>query len=243
MRKNKLKISVFMMTVLSLVLPAEDSEKTVVLTFDDSVKSQAEFVAPLLKKHGFNATFFITEGFSFHKRKDLYMTWAQIKQLHDQGFEIGNHTKSHRSVKKMSAEQLRKSLEHIENQCKKHGIPKPISFCYPGYATAPKALKVLQEKGYRFARAGGDKASEVAKDNLLLLPQAFDAKPKSTLEQFKKAVDQADAKHIPILTFHGVPDLEHPWVTTSPEKFKAYMKYLKDNDFKVISLRDYPLKN
>ena len=87
------------------------------------------------------------------------------------------------------------------------------------------------------------KASEVGKDKLLLLPQAFDGKPASTLAQFKKAVDQADAKHIPILTFHGVPDLEHPWVTTSPEKFKTYMKYLKDNDFKVISLRDYPLKN
>ena len=230
------------MSLLSLILPAEDSEKTVVLTFDDSVKSQAEFVAPLLKKYGFNATFFITEGFSFHKRKDLYMTWAQIKQLHDQGFEIGNHTKSHRSVKSMTEAQLKKSLEHIEAQCQKHGIPKPISFCYPGYATAPKALKVLQEKGYRFARAGGAKASEPDTDHHLLLPQAFDGKPASTLEQFKKAVDQADAKHIPILTFHGVPDIEHPWVNTDPEKFKRYMKYLKDNNFKVIALRDYPVK-
>ena len=51
-------------------------------------------------------------------------------------------------------------------------------------------------------------------------------------------MDQADAKHIPILTFHGVPDIEHPWVNTDPEKFKSYMKYLKDNDFKVMALRD-----
>ena len=230
--------------LLSLMIGSllQAEQKTVVLTFDDSVKSQAEFVAPLLKKYGFNATFFITEGFSFHKRKDLYMTWAQIKKLHDQGFEIGNHTKSHRSVKKMTETQLKKSLEHIEAQCQKHGIAKPISFCYPGYATAPKALKVLQEKGYRFARAGGAKASEPDKDHQLLLPQAFDGKPASTLEQFKKAVDQADAKHIPILTFHGVPDIEHPWVNTDPEKFKSYMKYLKDNNFKVIALRDYPVK-
>ena len=40
-------------------------DKIVVLTFDDSVASHATFVAPLLKKHGFGATFFITEGFEF----------------------------------------------------------------------------------------------------------------------------------------------------------------------------------
>lgn len=200
-------------------------------------------MAPLLKEYGFNATFFITEGFSFHKRKDLYMTWEEVKKLHDQGFEIGNHTRNHKSVKALSPEQLHESMTHIEKQCKKHGIAHPISFCYPGYATAPKALKVLKDKNYKFARAGGNKASEVGKENLLLLPQAFDAKPKSTLDQFKKAVDQADAQHIPILTFHGVPDIEHPWVNTDPEKFKRYMKYLKDNNFKVIALRDYPVKN
>ena len=47
-------------------------DKLVVLTFDDSVASQANYVAPLLKKHGFGATFFITEGFEFliDKMKD-----------------------------------------------------------------------------------------------------------------------------------------------------------------------------
>jgi peptidoglycan/xylan/chitin deacetylase (PgdA/CDA1 family) len=32
---------------------------TIVLTFDDSVASHATFVAPLLKKYGFGATFFV----------------------------------------------------------------------------------------------------------------------------------------------------------------------------------------
>ena len=217
-------------------------QKTVVLTFDDSCKSHAGFVAPYLKKLGFNATFFITEGFSFHKRKDLYMTWEEIKQLHDDGFEIGNHTHKHGNVRKMTDKQLIHSLEVIEKQCLKHGIPKPVTFCYPGYATSEKAVAVLKERGYRFARAGGERASEPAKDNPLLLPQAFDGKPKSTLEQFKAAVDKADENHIPILTFHGVPDIEHPWVNTTVEKFKAYMAYLKEKNFKVIALRDYPLK-
>jgi peptidoglycan/xylan/chitin deacetylase (PgdA/CDA1 family) len=219
-----------------------DNKKTVVLTFDDSVKSQAKFVAPLLKKHGFNATFFITEGFSFKSKKDLYMTWEEIKGLHDQGFEVGNHTKRHKRVSSLNDKQLNESLEFIEKQCEKFGITKPVSFCYPGYATAPRALKVLKDRGYKFARAGGGKASQPEKDNMLLLPQAFDGKPKSTFEQFKAAVDKADDKNIPILTFHGVPDIEHPWVNTDQKKFVQYMNYLKENNFKVIALRDYPTK-
>ena len=48
-------------------------DRLVVLTFDDSVASHATFVAPLLKKHGFGATFFITEGFEtrrLHRHPD-----------------------------------------------------------------------------------------------------------------------------------------------------------------------------
>ncbi|NQZ60330.1 MAG: polysaccharide deacetylase family protein [Lentisphaeraceae bacterium] len=235
-----MKKCIILILLLAASCRSTEPQKTVVLTFDDSVKSQALFVAPLLIKHGFNATFFITEGFSFKSRKDLYMSWDEIKKLHAQGFEIGNHTKRHKSVKALSEKQLHESLQFIEKKCEKFAIPKPISFCYPGYKTAPKALKVLKERGYKFARAGGKIVSEIGKDNLLLLPQAFDGKPKSTFAQFKAAVDQADEKHIPILTFHGVPDIEHPWVNTDQEKFMKYMNYLKENNFKVIALRDYP---
>ena len=49
-------------------------DKTVVHTFDDCCKSDVELVAPLLKKNGFGATFYITEGLSFKTRKDWYMT-------------------------------------------------------------------------------------------------------------------------------------------------------------------------
>jgi peptidoglycan-N-acetylglucosamine deacetylase len=231
-------LSVFVLLFL-LSCTSSLPQKTVILTFDDSVKSQVQFVAPLLKKYGFNATFFITEGFSFKTNKELYMTWEEIKKLNDQGFEIGNHTEKHQSVKKQNEQQFVESLTFIEAQCEKYGIPRPVSFCYPGYATSEMALKVLESKGYKFARAGGQSAS-TAMDNPLLLPQAFDGKPESTFEQFKLAVDQADAHHIPILTFHGVPDIEHPWVNTDQSKFLEYMNYLKQHNFKVIALRDYP---
>ena len=72
--------------------------RLVVLTFDDSVKSHYTVARPVLKRYGFGATFFITEGFHFATDKASYMTWEEIRALHDDGFEIGNHTGDHMGV-------------------------------------------------------------------------------------------------------------------------------------------------
>ena len=189
-------------------------QKVVVLTFDDSVASQARYVAPLLKKLGFGATFFITEGFEFAVDKEHYMTWAE------------------------KPEQLAADVEFIEQQCVKFGIPKPVSFCYPGYQSSEAAVKLLRERGYQFARAGGAQAFDPAKDEPLTLPQAFDGKPDSTLEQFKAAVAQAKEGKVAVMTFHGVPDIKHPRVNTDPAKFESYMQHLKDEGCRVIPMRD-----
>lgn len=225
-----------------MVLPLRAAEpvpdKVVVLTFDDSVASQANFVAPLLKNLGFGATFFITEGFEFLVDKKNYMTWEQIKALHDQGFEIGNHTRKHAGVAKQKPEQLEADVEFIEQQCIKYGIPKPVSFCYPGYVTSEAAVTLLRERGYQFARAGGAQVFDPVKDDPLTMTQAFDSKPDGTLEQFKAAVAQAREGKIAVITFHGVPDIKHPWVNTDPAKFESYMQHLKDEGCTVIAMRD-----
>ncbi len=213
-------------------------ERLVVLTFDDSVASQATFVAPLLKKYGFGATFFITEGFAFAQDKEHYMTWAQIAALDAAGFEIGNHTRNHAAVTSRTPAELDDDIAYIEQQCEKHGIPRPVSFCYPGYTTSPAAVTVLRARGYRYARAGGASAFVPAADESLTLPQAFDGKPDSTLEQFTAAVALAGDGKVAVMTFHGVPDILHPWVSSDPAKFETYLAHLKQAGCRVIALRD-----
>jgi peptidoglycan/xylan/chitin deacetylase (PgdA/CDA1 family) len=213
-------------------------ERIMALTFDDSVASHATFVAPLLQKYGFGATFFITEGFKFVTDKTHYMTWEQIKALDAAGFEIGNHTRLHVPVTRQNPRQLTADIEYIEKQCERHGISRPTSFCYPAYQTSQAAVKLLRERNYQFARTGGARAFDPGKDDPLLMPQAFDGKPNSTLEQFKAAVAKARDGKIAVMTFHGVPDIKHPWVNTDPAKFESYMNHLKEEGCRVISLRD-----
>jgi len=41
-----------------------------------------------------------------------------------------------------------------------------------------------------------------------------------------------------VLTIHGVPDYAHDWVNTPPELFAGYLRFLQDNYYTVIALRD-----
>jgi hypothetical protein len=50
------------------------------------------------------------------------------------------------------------------------GIPKPLSFAYPAYATDTAALTTLAEQGYVFARVGGGRAYDPSRDHSLLVP-------------------------------------------------------------------------
>ena len=78
-------------------------DRLIVLTFDDGNKSDATYVAPLLKRYGFGGTFFITEGLNFLNNKAHYVTWEEVKALHEAGFEIGNHTRHHKNVNTQSS--------------------------------------------------------------------------------------------------------------------------------------------
>src|SRR5918912_1072278 len=116
-------------------------DRLVVLTFDDAVRSHYTRVAPLLKRYGFGATFFVTE-FVQPPFADttLYMTWEQIRALSRMGFEIGNHTWKHTHVDRMDRARFDEELDSIEVKCDRMGIPKPVSFAYPAYVTTPAAV-------------------------------------------------------------------------------------------------------
>ncbi len=223
-------------------------DKLFVLTFDDSVASHHSVARPVLKRYGFGATFFITEGFSFRTNKQDYMTWPQIAELHRDGFEIGNHTRDHLAITAATVSKLAEQLEAIDARCLGSGIPRPVSFAWPGNAFHVSALPRLQQSGIRFARRGGEPevpyekgggiAYEPGRDHPLLVPTAGDARPDWTLENLKRAAAMARDGRIAVLQFHGVPDRDHPWVDTPRERFEEYMAWLHAEGYKIIAMHD-----
>lgn len=232
------------------LLPIPD--KLVVLTFDDAVKSQFTTAAPILKQYGFGATFFITEAFKYIKswKNENYMTWDEIKKLHEMGFEIGNHTRRHSNVSSQTKEQFLDDLEYIEKRCKEHGIPVPKTFCYPGYQFSRAAVEVLAEKNYLFARRGYTPELSYKEtgriglvynpkeDHPLLIPTTAASGPTCGYKDLVCATQMAKDGKITVLPFHGVPDIDHPWVHTDPAVFEKFMKYLYDNGYTVIAMHE-----
>ncbi|MGI9242103.1 MAG: polysaccharide deacetylase family protein [Verrucomicrobiales bacterium] len=225
-------------------------DKLVVLTFDDCNKSDRAFVAEELRKHGFGATFYVTEGLGFLRNKKHYTTWDEIVELNAMGFEIGNHTRSHPHLPSLTKQQITAEIAHIENRCAEHKIPRPTTFCYPGFGHNLACVEVLAERKYQFARRGvgpehkdggrGARGPAYApgEDHPLLVPTTGYAGPDWDMEDLKWAVSQAKEGEIAVLCFHGVPALDHPWVHCDPEDFKKYMRYLKAEGCTVIAMRD-----
>jgi len=225
-------------------------DKLVVLTFDDAVKSHRTFVAPLLKDLGFGATFFVT-----HKWMDdrtNFMTWEEIGEIHQMGFEIGNHSWTHSDFSQpKNAARLAGELALVDRELAqtKAKVPRPTSFAYCGNTFGPEAVERLRELGYKFARRGEQPEARYAtldigatydpkRHHPLLIPTTGDAYPIWTLEHFTNVVARATNGQIVVLQFHGVPDVAHPWVHTPPERFREYMAYLKENNFRCIGVRD-----
>ncbi len=215
------------------------NQPTVVLTFDDAEITHYNNVAPLLSKYGFNATFFVCE-FPIKNPGDEkeYMNWNQIRELHKKGFEIGNHTGHHKNLTKLSPEDIKKEVGYIDEKCKAFGIPKPISFAYPGNRHDTISQRVLKEMSYQFARAGGAQNYKVNEDSKLAIPSYTVISSDKYKVRTMKALQDLKGEDVLVLNFHGVPDILDPDYSTSIDFLKEILQYLKEKNFRVIAMKN-----
>ena len=204
-------------------------DRLVVLTFDDAPASHATVVAPILKSLGFGGSIYVCNFDSFKTRKDWYQTYRQMNAMHADGLEIGNHTYGHGG-----------GLENylrMEDEVMANGGPKMTTVCWPIYQVVWPIIPGLLKHGYMFGRGGHERPYRPTVDNPFDVP-SFSMTDGTSSENFIKAVQQACRGRVVVLTFHGVPDMEHPPVSLEPVMFKAMMQYLKDNNYQCIAMRD-----
>ena len=214
--------------------------KYIALTFDDAVANQLSVVVPLLKQYGFGATFFICRRAQWlAEHPELYLDWREIRAICDAGFEIGNHTMNHLSLREAADDEGRREVELLGRELAAHGIPAPESFAYPGGPYAERAAKWLEEYNLSCARTTEKTLWLRSTDPMNVGSYAVSADEE---DNFRLALsDLAASRDEPcaaVLTYHGVPDIAHPWCSTPPEMFRKHLDALRDLGLPVLSMRE-----
>jgi len=124
------------------------SRRVVAITFDDAYRSVRELAAPILTRLGFPATVFVPTGFAGHERPVRWpgveewldgphehelipMSWQELGELAEQGWEIGSHTRTHPRLPELEGDALHEELAGSRLECEARMGHPCRSLAYP----------------------------------------------------------------------------------------------------------------
>lgn len=105
---------------------ADAAEKVVLVTIDDAPDKHSIEMAEILKSQEIPAIFFVNGHFL-----DTDEEKQQLKEIHDMGFVIGNHTYSHQNLKDLPEQQQQQEILEINKIVEEITGEKPKFFRAP----------------------------------------------------------------------------------------------------------------
>jgi peptidoglycan/xylan/chitin deacetylase (PgdA/CDA1 family) len=122
--------------------------KPVALTFDDGGLDNYTVAYPILRSHGFVATFFVMTAFVGDPGT---MTWSQLLEMAAAGMDIGSHTDRHADLTVVSAQALRDELEQSRQSIETETGRAPIAVSYPFGHYDQRVIAATRAAGYLMA--------------------------------------------------------------------------------------------
>ncbi len=122
--------------------------RLVALTFDDGGLDNYTVAFPILRQHGFVATFFVISG---KVGGEGIMTWEQLKEMRSAGMSIQSHTRSHPDLTGLSAEALRAQLAGSKTDIEGQLGGSVRVLCYPSGAYDEPVMEAARSAGYTLA--------------------------------------------------------------------------------------------
>lgn len=142
-----------------LKTPTKQRNKYIVCTFDDGYSGVFKNALPIMKEFGFTATVFVCEEY-IGKLNDWnfkdkivrsHMSLNELKEILDDGWEIGSHGLTHRSLLRLSDEELVREL-HLSKERMERSFGPIKTYAYPyGDFNNYIVNKVKNEYDYAFS--------------------------------------------------------------------------------------------
>jgi peptidoglycan/xylan/chitin deacetylase (PgdA/CDA1 family) len=203
------------------------------------------------------------------------MDWKEVKQLYDEGHDIGSHSMSHAHLGNLSKKDVKFQVGQSKKCLEDHGI-NVTSFAYPfNEGSYDKKVIKIVSKYYELARTASspitylhcdgwkDKSNQKdcrtynkkdltfanrysvrgwSHDQSRLVNSYSDDE---LLSRFIKVVNTqteynkgGTLKAIPIIIYLRAGDNQAVDYNTDPKLFEKEMRYLRDNNFQVITMKD-----
>ena len=135
----------------------DSSSNQIMVTFDDGYDCIREFAAPILDEVGGVATVFAISEYVgrknswdyFPESKQIeHMSWSKLRELHDKGWEIGSHGRSHIRLIGLSPAIIKDELLTSKKQIEDQIGSEVTTFCPPFNAWNDELVGEIEQAGY-----------------------------------------------------------------------------------------------
>lgn len=155
-------VVISMTELLDRLLVGKSLAGTLVITFDDGYLDNYTVAAPILTELDLPATFFVTTGFLGSRHvawwdaqkgiRSEWMHWHHVRELHDQGFDIGAHTVNHVNLREVRGKEARDEIKGSRKALEDFlGAPVDL-FAYPYGGldeVSEESRTLIKESGFR----------------------------------------------------------------------------------------------
>jgi peptidoglycan/xylan/chitin deacetylase (PgdA/CDA1 family) len=131
-----------------------NGHRLVGLTFDDGYANFAQYVQPMLVRHGFTATVFVIAGrlgghnaWDANGLRKALLTAGQVRLVADAGMEIGSHGLSHVYLPAVADAELRAEIAASRDIRQQISGQEVVGFC-PYGGVERRVLQGLEDAGY-----------------------------------------------------------------------------------------------
>ena len=143
-------------------------ERTVAVTFDDSYRSVKELGRPILEELGWPGTVFVPTAYvgaeeprawpgtdhwleTEHASELVPMSWQELGELQDAGWEIGSHTRTHPHLTEIGDDELAEELRGSKADCERELGGPCETVAYPYGDHDDRVVAAAVEAGYAAA--------------------------------------------------------------------------------------------
>lgn len=136
-------------------------QRPVLITFDDGYEGVHRHGLPVLAKHGFASTLFVSTGwikgaYDTGGGLDAMLSWDQVRELAAGQVEIGGHSHTHPQLDQLTDDALRFEVLRCKEIIADELGTRPASFAYPYGYSSRRVRHVVRETGFAQSLAVGN---------------------------------------------------------------------------------------